>query len=257
MWRVLQHLQLASYQIFEHLVLLNFVFPDYFNGTFQVGQTVNRYSYLPKTTLPNYSTDFVSEFYVQNFFESLEVLEIQYMEKLVVGRHIDVDGREFTNVVYAAVLGQDSKFVLKAARDGNSIDIFLRPLLDFVLLLLDLLSHLVDLLSRSTLHVYNLLLLMGHFCLRVDDDLVDLVSTALQSFHSSLESAYVLTSFNMLCQRLFYSSVAPASCTTRLLRRVVYLRHFYLQNATFLDDEFVVFFWANIFAAAASQSIAH
>lgn len=37
---------------------------------------MNGNSYLPKTTLPNYSSYFVSEFDVQYFFESFEVFEV-------------------------------------------------------------------------------------------------------------------------------------------------------------------------------------
>ena len=103
---VFQNLQFSPDQILEHLVLLDFVFANYFDCTFQICQPVNRNSYLTKTTLTYDSSYFVPELYVEHFFESFEVLEVQDVEKLVVGGHVYVDCRQFTYVVHAATFGQ-------------------------------------------------------------------------------------------------------------------------------------------------------
>lgn len=62
------------------------------------------YPDLSKTSLTNYSANFVPHFYVNYFFEAFEIFEVKDVIEFVVRSHVQIYCFHFTNVVNPTVL---------------------------------------------------------------------------------------------------------------------------------------------------------
>lgn len=82
---------------------LDLVLADNLDRALEICLPMESYSYLTEATFTDNSTDFITKFYVQNLFKSLEVFEIEDVEELHIRIHVPVKSFQLAYEIHFTV----------------------------------------------------------------------------------------------------------------------------------------------------------